>query len=272
MLEAEPELLQEMSITDRLAVDRLRANAAVQTSSYADRMAIMTDVDDPTARFRKDYKETSFSFAVVKSRNCYDFTVNAYANNRERHLPLTIVKHFIYNNHSTKVIYESICVVFNDTFHDNGFKSAVLDVVAEASEVFHGADRVTVRHNTVSIEGGRVQLPRLLLMPLIQRIVDEHLRFAYSTQLERYIASGFYDGSHCPQLYATTTERPAVTASLCWRDVKNLLYNSQSTSSLTLPEYWALYRAIPDIKYKITAKGSKWIKLEVYPRLFNVHG
>ncbi|KAK4548758.1 hypothetical protein LTR36_008531 [Oleoguttula mirabilis] len=216
VLEAEPELMFAMGKVDRLAMERLKRIAAPMTS-YPDLMAIMTGSTNRDYQFSSDYKSDGFGFAVIKSRqrqpSC--FTDLSQANNMQEHLPLTIIKQVLYDVDFSAVHCEVITATFNPTYHDKGFRRAVIDVVQQACIAFHGQGNVMAAFDTVTVTAGRSQTPRLLLMPLIKRLVDEHLSFAYSNRLDRYVACGFYCGLNDGAMYGEPGSESTVRAQLC---------------------------------------------------------
>ena len=238
-LEAEPELMHRMSELDRLALKRLETIAGGGTESYEDLMRIMTASENMEEAFYKDYRETTYGFAVVKCNVSQDYHNIARSNNMTHNLPLTIVKQTVYDSKYAFVSSETISMVFNDRFHDKGFKAAVNTVIGEACKAFHGAQSVLIRDTVVTVTGVKHQTPRLLLMPLVEDIVKEHLRFVHSKTLGRYVACGFFDRS--AGMYADGGE-PEVCSQISFRDVQALLESSRNTSFMSLPQYWMAYQ------------------------------
>lgn len=237
-LEAEPELLHRMSELDRLALKRLETIAGGNTESYVDLMRIMTVSEDVEEMFYKDYKETTYGFAVVKCNVPQDYSQISRSNNMHRNLPLTIVKQTVYNNEFTFVSSETILMTFNDRFHDKGFTTAVKTIIGEACKAFHGAKSVFTSDTVVTVKGVRHQTPRLLLMPLIEDIVEEHLRFVHSETLGMYVSCGFFN--RFAGMYADG-RKVEVCSQISFKDVKALLASSRNTSFMTLPQYWIAY-------------------------------
>ena len=237
-LEAEPELLHRMSELDRLALKRLETLAGGNTESYADLMRIMTASGDMEEMFYKDYKETTYGFAVVKCKVPQDYNQISRSNNLHRNLPLTIVKQTVYNDEFTFVLSETISMIFNDKFHDKGFTAAVKTIIGEACKAFHGAKLVFISDTVVAVKGVRHQTPRLLLMPLIEDVVKEHLRFVHSKTLGMYVSCGFFN--RLTGMYADERE-VEVCSQISFKDVKALLASSCNTSFMTLPQYWIAY-------------------------------
>jgi hypothetical protein len=255
-LEAEPELLKYMGAVDQMAFNRLTRIAGSMTG-YASLMATMTDDIDREQSFWKDYKEDRFGFAVIKHRKpvATCFVDLARENNAGRHLPVTVVKQVSYSTDFEAVQYEVITLVFNLRFHDKGFRAAVLDVITSSCTAFHG-DSIAIHTTTpstdttsITLTGTHSQTPRLLLLPLVTRIVDEHLRFAYSISLDRYIACGFYFGAHGGSIYGSPGDALQVQARLCFREVKTLVDLSANVTFLSLSEYWTVLREFAEWKH-----------------------
>ena len=237
-LEAEPTLWKHMSALDRKCMQRLESIAG-PTASYVDLMKIMTeDAADDEETFYRDYKEASYGFAVVKSTKSRNLDQLARKNNSERGFPLTVVKQIIYESNFTNVSEESIAFIFSDLTYDKGFRAAVVDIVAEACQALHGKDHVTRTANLVTVKMAQMQTPRLLLMPLIEEVVKEHLGFAYSQAINRYISRGFYSGS---TLKYGSAGQKAKSTQLSFRKAKKILAESTNTSLMTLPQYWQVY-------------------------------
>ncbi|OAG41893.1 hypothetical protein AYO21_03896 [Fonsecaea monophora] len=240
-LEAEPGLMKYMSNLDRLAVKRLESIAST-AATYSDLMHVMTEASCPQELFYKDYKETNFGFAVIKSRQALGSQIHALAttNNTNHHLPLTIVKEVLYRDGFVAVKSETILIVSNPEYHDKGFTRSVLDVVALACRQFHGTEAVSLFDKGVLVAEAKYQTPRLLLMPLIEDIVTEHLRFAYSPALDKFMSIGFYSGQ--AKTYSIPGEDQIVFAGLSYTNVAQFLSDSVRMSILTLPEYWKVYQ------------------------------
>ena len=228
-LEAEPELWVHMSELDRLAFQRLENIAGKNVTSYSDLMRIMvTAAEDLEEAFYKDYKKTTYGFAVIKCLEQNDYYDMASLNNVSHNLPLTVVKETWYDIDFSMVITETILLVFNKRYYDKGFRRCVRATVRHACEIFHGADKVSSTDDVVTIKNVRNQTPRLLLMPLIEEIVNEHLRFVYSKALDRYVSCGFFTKS--TDMSGDSEEVP-VCSQISFQEVKALLAGSSNTSS-----------------------------------------
>lgn len=223
-IEAEPALMQAMSKIDRLAVLRLETLAR-QTTDYGHLMQLLIDGSATVDLFREDYKETVYGFAVIKSRSWESYEARARQNNIENHLPLTVVKQVLYNNAQLEgALTEHISLHFNDDFYDKGFRSAALTVIRAACEAFHGPSHVSVDGLSVIVVDVPTQTPRLLLMPTLEVIVREHLKFFYSPAIGRYVSCGFFckDAGVYGDAEDTSQPRPPTTY-LSYDEVKQLL-------------------------------------------------
>lgn len=80
-------------------------------------------------------------------------------------------------------------------------------------------------------------------MPLIEQIVREHLKFAYVTSIDRYIALGTYSGTESQ--YGNPGDVETVQGGLSYRDFENLL-QSTNTSFLSLAQYWYVDKKMTD--------------------------
>lgn len=237
-LEAEPSLWKYMSELDRLCMQRLEAIAG-STANYADLMSIMTDVDtSEEQKFYRDYKESTFGFAVVKANKCCNYDSIAKSNNFKKGLPLTVVEQVVYDHQFSQIYIERISMVFDERSHDKGFRSAVMDIVSKACMLFHGEAHVSRESHSVLVKDVRMQTPRLLLMPLMEEIVKEHLKFAYSRAIDRYISCGFLCGSSEKYGFADET---AEISRLSFVEAKTALAKSSNTSFMSLPQYWKVY-------------------------------
>ena len=191
--------------------------------------------------FYKDYKEMNFGFAVIKSRQQqHDFGSRAMTNNMNRRLPLTIVKEVLYRDDFVAVSAETISIVINPNYHDKGFKRSDLDITAMACRQFHGPEAVCLFDGGILVAEAKYQTPRLVLMPLIEDIVCEHLRFAYSPAIDKFVPMGFYSGQ--TSVYGLSGDERQVCAGLSYLTVFQLLLGSARTCILTLLEYWKVYQ------------------------------
>ncbi|KAL7930848.1 hypothetical protein V8C35DRAFT_324056 [Trichoderma chlorosporum] len=242
MLEAEPQLMTKMSNLDRLAFERLQELAQHHTS-YRELMKMLTGdmkVADP---FMEDYKETLFGFAR-----------RAEANNLERHLPLTVVKQVCYDSCFKSVLEERITMHFNDSFHDKGFRRAITSTIQRACEAFHGIERVSVEGSQVNVLCVPSQTPRLLLAPLLEGIVSEHLKFFYSQSIGMYVACGFYNQQDGPSVSpSSVSDRP--TCGLTFENIKNRLAGQRNTSFMSLKQYWQVYQECVELHDTVMLKS-----------------
>lgn len=253
MLEAEPQLMTKMSSLDKLAFEHLRKLAQDHTS-YPKLMKMLTGdvkVADP---FVEDYKETLFGFAVIKTETLACYKSRAEANNLERHLPLTVVKQVCYNSCFNSVREERITMQFNNAFHDKGFRRAITSTIQRACEAFHGIQRVSVEGSQVNVRFVPNQTPRLLLAPLLEGIVSEHLKFVYSRSIGMYVACGFYNQRDGPSSSPLTgSDRP--TCGLTFENIKSRLAGQRNTSFLSLKQYWELYQECVELHDTIMLKS-----------------
>jgi len=239
-LEAEPTLLSSMSEIDRLAMQRLESITGIgRAATYYELMGIMVNDAEVEELFFRDYRQTLFGFAVIKCNKSQDYMAIALSNNMKSHLPLTVVKEVVYAENFGRIQSETILLVTNPTFHDKGFKKALRETVAAACRQFHGEGSVVAEKDIIILQDIESQTPRLLLMPLIQTIVKEHMRFTYASSIDRYVSLGFFGGSQ--ELYGSPGDENFVKTGLSFLDVKALLKDNKHTSFLTLPEYWRVY-------------------------------
>ncbi|KAK4631164.1 hypothetical protein CLAFUW4_03783 [Fulvia fulva] len=226
-------------------------------------MAIMTSDTDLERRFYQDYKQCSFGFAVVKARGVYDdFSPMAMKNNMRRQLPTTIVKQVLYGDDFRQVKQEVVKLFFNEFFHNKDFKRAVRHVILEACRSFHGDGKVVHNVDSIEVTRGGTQTPRLLLLPLVQRIVEEHLRFVYSHAIDRFVACGFFSGENADRDYGHPGSVLPVESNLSFQEVKSTMTSTTETSFLTLPEYWKVYREFekrPEVLKSLT--DSRYVEL-----------
>ena len=246
--------MHRMSEIDRLALKRLDSIAGGSTESYADLIQIMTATGDVEDMFYKDYRQTTYGFAVVKCNVPQDYDHISRSNTLDRNLPLTIVKQIVYDRELSSVLSETISIVFNDNFHDKGFKNTVKAVVGEACRAFHRVRFVLTEHTVVTVKGVRHQTPRLLLMPLIEDIVKKHLSFVYSKKIGMYVSCGFFNRSD--GMYANGHE-VEVCSQISLRNVKQLLANSNNALFMTLPQYWRAYEEFASRRDVVAIKSMR---------------
>jgi hypothetical protein len=239
-LEAEPALLVYMSEIDRLSIERLK-HVARHIPCYNSLMAIMVDEASIEEMFYRDYRQTSYGFAVVKTQISRDYTKIAEGNNSKKRLPLTVVKEIAYSGKFEIIRTEKIWFIFNSDFHDKGFRNAVSQTVYDACNRFHKHRWISKKAGMIEIGQPMHQTPRLLLQPLIEILVEEHLKFVYATSIGRYLAMGFYSGIEA--VYGIPGEDMHICTSVSYNEVKAILENSE-VSMLSLPEYWAVYHEL----------------------------
>lgn len=231
------------STADRLAMHRLESICGSRAASYCELMGVMVSTTNIHELFYKDYKQTTFGFSVVKSKDVIDMRTMAELNNTKHHLPLTVVKNIIYSEDFTSVVSETIVLATNPNFHDKGFNRNLIRAVAAACKAFQHRDP-EVKGDRVILRNNPMQVPRLLLMPLIETIVKEHMRFRYSDIIDRYVSMGFYNDTN--EIYGESGEEEITRSGISYLDVKTLLEDKSSTSFLTLPDFWKVYHEMQD--------------------------
>lgn len=262
LLEAEPVLLGYMSNTERLAMQRLETIAGCEkVATYAEPMDIMLSTTNAHEIFYKDYRQTSYGFAVIKCKEPMEIRHIAEVNNTKHHLPLIVVKEIVYSQDFSSIISKTIALVTNPSFHDKSFKACLLKTVATACRIFHG-QAPEIEGDLITMKNNPKQTPRLLLMPLIGSIVKEHMKFRYSCTIGRYISMRFYSGGNEP--YGQPGEECIVKTGLSFLEVKALLKDKHKTSFLTLPEFWKVYhemQARKDISALKSLESNHYIEL-----------
>ncbi|OGZ60493.1 MAG: hypothetical protein A3B96_00885 [Candidatus Spechtbacteria bacterium RIFCSPHIGHO2_02_FULL_43_15b] len=259
LLEAEYELMNSMTYIDRCLFEHLRGLAQVENSQLLSKEVAkpLLLVKDPAILFQRDYKQSHpmLGFSVVKTIDFYNregtcevadiresIIQIAHANNKSQNLPLTIIKFVDYLNDGTRVNHEEIVCVFNHDWHDSGFRDALLLLLERAYSVFHEHKvRIQKRDNTIQIFSPNKQVPRLILTPLLEPLLNEHTKFFYAKALNKFVARGFYDGSSSDQdnFSADVIQKPQNY--LSFLDIKRRV-KSSNISILSLSEYWGVYK------------------------------
>jgi inorganic pyrophosphatase/exopolyphosphatase len=259
LLEAEYTLLEKvMAGTDRMLYDDLvrRAECKDPKALYTKVIQPLLAKTDAETLFIRDYKQSHemLGFAVVKQSGMYDdkgqclndpvrqqLLESACKNNKRLNIPLTLVKIVDYRPDGVGVNCEEFLPVFNENWHDLGFKSAITDVLKQTLEQYHkGNAEIVCSDESIKVPSANVQLPRLLLAPLLSPLAEEHAKFFFSKSLGKYVARGFYDGSREP--YWEGTEKSERQNYITYQDMKGLVDGVENVSVLTLGEYWKVYK------------------------------
>ncbi|KAF5649810.1 DHH phosphoesterase [Fusarium tjaetaba] len=261
-IEAEPHLMQSMSRIDQMALERLKS-LSHGSASYQDLMQLLLHSNVEVDPFLEDYKESCYGFAVLKSQRLTSYDERAMKNNVEKHLPLTVVKQVIFDGTMfDRLSTEKISMHFNDRFYDKGFRNAVKHVILSACAAFHGADNVTEDGFSVLVTNVPCQTPRLLLMPALEGIVKEHLRFFYSTTIGRFVSCGFY--TDITAVYGRPGEETLPTTCMSFDHVKGLLSKQENTSFLSLKQFWYVYherQGLGDTVSLDSMRNSQYVEL-----------
>ena len=137
LLEAEPELMKRRPLIDTLALNRLKGLCQNPVKTYGELLSLMMGETNRSDIFYKDYRRTSFGFAVIHCIEYIDFAAIASASDLSHHLPLTIIKEILATALPPWISSERIILVFNNAFYDRGFRQAASAVVLEACQAFH---------------------------------------------------------------------------------------------------------------------------------------
>lgn len=260
LLEAEYQLMQQsMGYMDRMIYRHLlsAANCKDDRELYVTTVRPLLEERDADTLFIRDYKQSHemMGFAVIKLASFSDgahalddslrdsIIQRAIDNNLASNLPLTVLKFVEYDMSGLEVRYEEIVCVFNDNWHDDGFRDAVMTLIESAYNVYHRGHIPVVRENyAIKVTESKVQIPRLLLAPLLAPLVEEHIKFFFSQKLGKFVARGFYDGSDRPygESYSTQVHK-APQNFISFMDVKQLLSTYSNVGLLTLSDYWKVY-------------------------------
>ena len=213
---------------DRLALERLKTVAGPSVRDYGALLNLMMVETGPSALFYKDYRQTTFGFSVIHCKEYFDMTEIAKENNRKHHLPLSIIKQILAKREAPWIASERITLVFNDNFHDKGFQNAIICVVKGACEAFHQR-KFDLYECQINLENIETQTLRPWLTLHLEKVVEEHLKFAYLTHIKRYVSSVFYSVGTEMYGYHEKTK-----AHLSYQDVKELLKDLTNTSFMSL--------------------------------------
>jgi hypothetical protein len=159
----------------------------------------------------------------------------------------------IYDDCFETIRQEIISMHFNDSFCDKGFRDAILSTAKAACEALHGTECVKPNGTQITVSNVTHQTPRLLLAPLLGHIVREQLRFFYAKSIGEYVSCGFYTSEQGD--YATPCTELIPTTGICFDDVKRLLEGRSSTSFMSLPEYWKVYRECEAVGDRVTLQS-----------------
>ena len=229
--QAEPGLLTRCPGSDRIALNRMRWLGKKLLNDYWSILKLIMGDENKAIAFHRDYRQTSFGFVVIHCLKYSNFTFMARRNNEIHHLPLTVVKEVRVSMSPPYTSSERITLVFNEKFYNKGFRIGAAITIKAACQEFHGKVFPLKRYE-LNLEGISTQTPRPLLTPLLEKLVQEQLRFFYSKSIGRYISAGFYSGSSATYGIAKTLRAP-----LTLENVKTLLKGQTNTSFLNIQQY-----------------------------------
>ena len=262
LLEAEYGLMKKvMCYSDQLVYQNLLLASKCDDDQelYTSCMQVLLKEQPPELLFNRDYKQSHplLGFSVVKQSEFYSekgdclkpeilqsIIEEAQQNNLTNSLPLTLIKVVDYEQNAINVNCEEIVFVFNDAWFDKGFRNAIKKVILKTFEVYHNnsAAQILSTDQSVRVIKPQVQLPRLILSPLLMPLIDEQGKFFYSSSLKAYVSRGFYDG--CKKAYKESYSnkfRGKWHNHISFFDMKILLKGCLNTKVLTLEEYWQVY-------------------------------
>jgi hypothetical protein len=117
-------------------------------------------------------------------------------------------------------------------------------VVKGACEAFHQR-KFDLYECQINLENIETQTLRPWLTLHLEKVVEEHLKFAYLTHIKRYVSSVFYSVGTEMYGYHEKTK-----AHLSYQDVKELLKDLTNTSFMSLKQYWEVYNELSHLNDK----------------------
>lgn len=198
----------KMTVRDRYLMDDLQ-NVSQEWSDealYRDLMGFLLNTDDADALFERDYKEDwrFFGFAVAKAKNIFDrdgivlkkalldrLVACAEKNNREKNLPLTLIKVVDYEENNATVRRERVYLIFNkDVFPQ--FRETMFDLFdAIIRSTFRGRAHAQRTDRYIEFWGVGDQLSRKRIVPLLEPVAVAFNRYFYSPSTKLYVKRDF---------------------------------------------------------------------------------
>lgn len=250
----------KITARDILLMDDLKATAGIRSDKkfYRHLMESLLNTDDADHLFRRDYKEDwgFFGFAVAKVKYVFDrqgqirkpalverLVEAARKNNRDKNLPLTLIKLVDYLDDNNTVNHERVYLIFKQPIFP-GFRESMfnlLEIIIKST--FAGRARVTRTDEFIEFRDVGDQLSRKRIVPLLEPVAAAFNRYFYSPTTGLYAKREFLKISGRVRAAA---EKGGLKLSVDSRGRVNhitfgeaiCLLGQLGFTALSLPDYW----------------------------------
>ncbi|MCX6823236.1 MAG: DHH family phosphoesterase [candidate division SR1 bacterium] len=283
LMDTENRNFYKMTKKDILIMNYVQNISGVENEDafYAYLMSFLLNTDDPDILFGRDYKEDrGFGFAVAKIKNGFvphcaktkkillqQAVSLAKKNNRDKNLPLTLVKITDYHGDNITVNKERIYLVFNDKASQN-FIHTMFELIQKIVQFEFGQVYIKTTVTYVEFWGTGMQLSRKKTAPVLEPIVKAYNEYFYSPSNKLWIKRDFLKKSHdlvraMKQGHLTISfDQEKRVNYLSYPETK-LLARKLDFLMLSTKEYWLTLRDakdIQDIQMIESLQGSNFVE------------
>lgn len=206
LMDTENRVEHKMTLKDQYLMDFLKGLSSITDDNkfYAQLMGHLLSANDPTLLFKRDYKEDwGFGFAVAKVGGLFseggvcrkpkllkDLIRQGTQNNRDKNLPLTLIKVTDYLSDNIQVNRERIYLIFQRNARPE-FQEAIQDTLLTVLRLEFPGVKILARQNYIEFWGTGMQLSRKKTVPLLEPIVTFFNEYFYAPSIKSYVKRDF---------------------------------------------------------------------------------
>lgn len=206
LMDTENRVSHKMTKKDAELMDYLKSVSGIRSDDelYPKLMSKLLETDDADLLFNRDYKEDwGFGFAVAKTKGCFSgdgallkgglvsrLRALAEKNNKDKNLPLTLLRITDYGDDNETVNHERIYMVFNERASAN-FKKAVSETLEAVIRFELPEDSVSTEKDSIDFWGSGRQLSRKSTAPVLEPVVAAFNRYFYSPSTNLWVKRDF---------------------------------------------------------------------------------
>ncbi|MGV8162867.1 MAG: DHH family phosphoesterase [Candidatus Nanoarchaeia archaeon] len=254
LMDTENKVKHKMTQVDYKIMNYLKLRSKVDDDNqfYGTLMSHLLSTNDAELLFGRDYKEDwGFGFAVAKIKNGFsergeilkedldqELVRLAVDNNKQKNLPLTLLKITDYKENNETVNLERIYMVFNNVSLE--FENAIKHTIECIIKFEFPGETVKVQSNKIDFYGEGLQLSRKKTAPVLEPVVAAFNRYFYSKSINKWVKRDFQKQTKIINENYSTDKEGRIN--YITKEEADTLAKNSEFSMLSLPEFWKVRR------------------------------